>query len=145
MRRRWPTPIAAAVSRAAIRHSADWASSTTQLTTLAVGPSIDTLAAARTAVVAHRQAGEEQVAERRTRWTQDVQEARTRLDGLRERYREIKEQRERIEEQGPEGICPTCGRPLGKDYPAMVALLGRQMEEVETDGKYFGAAGVATG
>lgn len=111
----------------------------TQLTTLAVGPSTDTLIAARTVVLAHRQVGEEQITERRTRWTQDGQEARTKLDGLRERYREIKEQRERIEEQGPEGICPTCGRPLGKDYPAMVALLGRQMDEVETDGKYFSA------
>jgi DNA repair protein SbcC/Rad50 len=96
------------------------------------------LAAARAAVLAAREATEKDVAERRKRWTEDVQEARTKLAAFRERYREIKEQRDLVERQGAEGICPTCGRPLGDSFTGMLALLTRQQEEVQTDGTYFG-------
>jgi len=96
------------------------------------------LAAARAAALAAREATEKDVAERRKRWTEDVQEARTKLAAFRERYREIKEQRDLVERQGAEGICPTCGRPLGDSFTGMLALLTRQQEEVQTDGTYFG-------
>src|ERR1019366_5672110 len=43
-----------------------------------------------------------------------------------------------IERQGADGICPTCGRPLGDSFTGMLALLARQLEEVQTDGTYFG-------
>ncbi len=96
------------------------------------------LATARSTALAAREATEKDVAERRKRWTEDVQEARTKLAAFRERYRELKDQRDLIEEQGPEGICPTCGRPLGDSFTGMLALLARQLEEVQTDGTYFG-------
>jgi len=99
---------------------------------------VSALVTARAVALQQREAIETELTERRTRWTQDIQEARTKLDALRDRYRELKDQRELIERQGPDGICPTCGRPLGKDYLALVDLLGRQMEEAATDGKYFG-------
>ena len=67
-----------------------------------------------------------------------MQEARTKLVAFRERYKELKEQRDLIERQGAEGICPTCGRPLGDSFTGMLALLARQLEEVQTDGTYFG-------
>ena len=96
------------------------------------------LAAIRTVALAAREATEQNVAERRKRWTEDVQEARTKLAAFRERYRELKEQRDLVERQGAEGICPTCGRPLGDSFTGMLALLARQLEEVQTDGTYFG-------
>ena len=96
------------------------------------------LATARSTALAAREATEKDVAERRKRWTEDVQEARTKLAAFRERYRELKDQRDLIEKQGPEGICPTCGRPLGDSFTGMLALLARQLEEVQTDGTYFG-------
>ncbi|MGH7593702.1 MAG: AAA family ATPase [Gemmatimonadales bacterium] len=92
----------------------------------------------RTAALGARDAAEKLAAERRTRWTEDVQEARTKLTAFRERYKEIKEQRDLVEKQGPDGICPTCGRPLGNSFTGMLELLARQMEEVLTDGTYYG-------
>lgn len=96
------------------------------------------LGAARGTALAAREATEKDVAERRKRWTEDVQEARTKRDALRERFKELKEQRDLIQSQGAEGICPTCGRPLGESFTGMLELLTRQLEEVQTDGTYFG-------
>ena len=96
------------------------------------------LATGRVTAVAAREATEQEAAERRKRWTEDVQEARTKLAAFRERYRELKDQRDLIASQGAEGICPTCGRPLGDSFTGMLALLTRQLEEVQTDGTYFG-------
>jgi exonuclease SbcC len=96
------------------------------------------LGGARATALAAREATEKDAAEQRKRWTEDVQEARTKLAAFRERYRELKDQRDLIERQGAEGICPTCGRPLGDSFTGMLALLARQLEEVQTDGTYFG-------
>lgn len=96
------------------------------------------LVAARALVLKAREATEKDVAERRKRWAEDVQEARTKRDALRERFKELKDERDLIVSKGAEGICPTCGRPLGDSFAGMLALLTRQLEEVETDGKYFG-------
>ncbi len=107
---------------------------------LAAGPdaaALQVLAGARDAARTEREQAEETLAQQRTRWTEDVQEARTRLEGFRDRYRELGAQRALIEQQGPEGICPTCGRPLGADFRSLLELLGRQIEEVETDGQYY--------
>ncbi|HEY3934807.1 MAG TPA: SMC family ATPase [Gemmatimonadales bacterium] len=107
------------------------------LDALADAGNVAALTGARAEAIAAGDALDRQLNERRTRWTEDVQEARTKLDALRDRYRELKEQRDLIEQQGPEGICPTCGRPLGAALPGMLALLGRQMDEVQTDGTYY--------
>ncbi len=98
---------------------------------------VDRLLRARAEVLAVREAADRLTEERRTRWTQDDQEVRTRLEQFRDRYKELKEQRALLESQGPEGICPTCGRPLGKDFQALLDLLGRQLEEVAVDGQYL--------
>ncbi len=95
------------------------------------------LARDRDRAAADRDAVQGTVAQLRTRWAQDVQEARTRLEAFRDRYRELSAQRVLIEQQGPEGICPTCGRPLGADFRALLELLTRQIVEVETDGQYY--------
>ncbi len=80
-----------------------------------------------------------QLEERRTQWVQDKQEAHTKHQGLRDQYRELAEQREQIVKAGPEGACPTCGRPLGKDFASMLGVLDRQMEAVTQDGSFYRA------
>ncbi|MEP6591238.1 MAG: SMC family ATPase, partial [Gemmatimonadota bacterium] len=108
-----------------------------QLAALPDAVAVEALAGQRSALLAQREAIAQQIEERRTRWTQDAQEARTRLEQFRDRYKELKEQRALLESQGPEGICPTCGRPLGKEFQALLDLLGRQLEEVSVDGGYL--------
>jgi exonuclease SbcC len=108
-----------------------------ELAQLPAPETIAALASSRAETLNSREQVDQLLAERRTRWTQDVQEAKTRLEGYRDRYRELKEQRTAVEERGPDGPCPTCGRALGKDFSGLLELLGRQMEEVETDGQYF--------
>ncbi|MBA2292383.1 MAG: SMC family ATPase [Gemmatimonadales bacterium] len=108
-----------------------------QISLLATDEQVGALAAGRAEVGVVFEELERRRAERRTRWTQDDQEVRTKLAAFRERYRELEEQRALIDERGPEGICPTCGRPLGKDFTALLQLLGRQIDEVKVDGTYL--------
>lgn len=108
-----------------------------QVELLATDVQVGALAAGRAEVGVVFEELERKRAERRTRWTQDEQEVRTKLAAFRERYRELEEQRALIEERGPEGICPTCGRPLGKDFTTLLQLLGRQLDEVKVDGTYL--------
>lgn len=110
---------------------------TPQLAALPDSARVEQLMIARADTLILRDAADRQNEERRTRWTQDGQEVRTRLEQFRDRYRELKEQRELIESRGPEGICPTCGRPLGKDFQTLLDLLTRQLEEVAVDGQYL--------
>jgi exonuclease SbcC len=104
---------------------------------LANDEAVASLAETRQAALTAREQFDLRVGERRTRWKQDEQEAKTKLDVYRDRYKELREQRTAIEEAGPEGICPFCTRPLGDDFPRTVALLAAQMEEVEASGGYF--------
>ncbi|MGH7523168.1 MAG: AAA family ATPase [Gemmatimonadales bacterium] len=109
-----------------------------QVAALADPVRLGVLTEARATAARARESADRELNTRRTRWTQDVQEVRTKLDAFRDRYRELKEQRELIERQGSAGICPTCGRPLGAaDAARLLDLLGRQLDEVETDGTYF--------
>jgi len=73
----------------------------------------------------------------RTAWVRDAQDARTKRQGLLDQYQELKEQRQRIVEAGPEGDCPTCARPLGAEYGKVLALLDRQMEDVVANGNFY--------
>ncbi len=74
---------------------------------------------------------------KRTAWVRDAQEAQTKRQTLLEEYNELTEQRERIVETGPDGACPTCARPLGKDFEAVLGLLERQIEEVKDNGNFY--------
>jgi DNA repair protein SbcC/Rad50 len=73
----------------------------------------------------------------RTAWVQDAQDARTKRQGLLDQYQELKDQRQRIVKAGPEGDCPTCARPLGKEYGTVLQLLERQIEEVVANGNFY--------
>ena len=108
-----------------------------EIVTLATDEGVATLREARTTAMRHREALDARVNERRTRWNQDEQEARTKLDFYLERYRELDEQITAIQQAGPEGICPFCQRPLGQDAEHTLELLGAQMEETKASGRYY--------
>jgi exonuclease SbcC len=75
----------------------------------------------------------------RSSWDRDRQEAETKRLALRQQYVELQEQRERFVQLGADGICPTCARPLGESFRAVLDQLDAQLETVEMDGKYFKA------
>ena len=75
--------------------------------------------------------------ERRSTWDRDLQDARTKREALRDQYRDLREQLDRITQAGPEGACPTCARPLGAEYDNVIGVLDRQMQEVLFNGNYY--------
>jgi exonuclease SbcC len=105
-------------------------------------PPADELERARAALVELRTAVEsvdEAYKERRSTWDRDLQDARTKREALRDQYRDLKEQLDRITAAGPDGACPTCARPLGAEYDKVIGVLDRQLEEVRFNGNYFRA------
>jgi exonuclease SbcC len=103
-------------------------------------PEVDALERAQVSVVTVRQALDfslEALEARRTLWVQDAQAATTKREGLADQYRELVEQRERIVEAGQEGACPTCARPLGKEFESVLGVLDRQIEEVTFNGSFY--------
>ena len=88
--------------------------------------------------LAERLAAAERAAEEeRTAWVREKQYAETKRNELREQYKDVKQERDRIVELGPQGTCPTCKRPLGPEYEAVLAILDRQLEAIAHDGTYF--------
>jgi exonuclease SbcC len=79
----------------------------------------------------------EEAEEKRTAWVRDLQDARTKREGLLDQYKDLKEQQQRITAAGAEGICPTCARPLGKEYENVVGMLDRQLQDVLFNGNYY--------
>lgn len=88
--------------------------------------------------LAERLQAVERVAEdQRTAWVRDRQYAETKRTELLKQYEEVKEQRDQIVKLGPDGTCPTCKRPLGPEYAAVLGLLDAQLEVIKGDGTYF--------
>jgi exonuclease SbcC len=80
---------------------------------------------------------EEELEEQKTAWLRDRQDAQTKLQSYRDRGNELKEQIRQIRELGPEGTCPTCGRPVGDDYERLVDELEEQWSALVQDGKWW--------
>jgi len=74
---------------------------------------------------------------KKSAWLSDRQDAFTKLTGYRDRARELKGQIAEIERLGPEGTCPTCGRPVGKDYQRLLDELNDQLTVLVQDGKWW--------
>jgi exonuclease SbcC len=74
---------------------------------------------------------------RRTAWVREKQDAETQRKNLLAQHEDLREQRGRLETAGPDGKCPTCGRPLGDGYENVLELLIGQIEEVESQGKFY--------
>lgn len=77
------------------------------------------------------------VEESRTAWVRDAQDVKTKLENHLAQFKEFKEQLDQINKLGPDGACPTCTRPLGKEFENVKGLLERQLEAVADNGKYY--------
>jgi exonuclease SbcC len=75
--------------------------------------------------------------ERRTAWVRDSQDVKTKLENHVSQFNEFKEQLDQINKLGPDGACPTCTRPLGKEFEKVKGILERQLEAVAENGKYY--------
>ncbi|HLG06205.1 MAG TPA: SMC family ATPase [Gemmatimonadales bacterium] len=107
---------------------------------LAQIPAPEALAAAAAAKAAGLQELDRVKAEAeaaRSGWDRERQDAETQRRTLLGQHEDLVAQRKRLEAAGPGGDCPTCSRPLGDEYRSVMALLGRQMEEVSQQGKYY--------
>src|SRR5690606_19206418 len=88
-------------------------------------------------LLSERQAVADALAERRTAWLRDRQDAETKLQGYRDRAAELREQIRHLRETGEAGVCPTCRRPLGGELEGLVASLEEQFAEVTQDGRWW--------
>ncbi|HWO89409.1 MAG TPA: SMC family ATPase [Gemmatimonadales bacterium] len=77
--------------------------------------------------------------ERHARWVREKADADASRRALLEQFRDLEAQRDRIEKAGPQGACPTCGRPLGAEYSGVLELLAQQLEDVKQTGQYYRA------
>jgi exonuclease SbcC len=82
-------------------------------------------------------AQEQEFDDRQKAWVRDRQDAESKRQTLLDQYRDLEAQRKRIIEAGAAGACPTCGRPLGEEFGAVLELLATQLEEVRSNGQYF--------
>ncbi|MFQ6045293.1 MAG: AAA family ATPase [Gemmatimonadales bacterium] len=73
----------------------------------------------------------------RVEWVRNRQDAETKHLSLRDQYKDLRENRDRVIAAGAGGECPVCKRPLGEVYENTLATLERQLEEVEVKGKFF--------
>ncbi len=73
----------------------------------------------------------------RTTWIRDRQDVETKRQALRDQYKELKKERDAFVERGEDALCPTCQRPLGDSFRALLDQLDLQMENVIEDGRYF--------
>ncbi|HEX2090799.1 MAG TPA: SMC family ATPase [Longimicrobiaceae bacterium] len=80
---------------------------------------------------------EAELDEQKTAWLRDRQDAQTKLQNYRDRGNELREQIRQIRELGPEGKCPTCGRPVGDDYERLLEEMEEQWTGIVQDGKWW--------
>ena len=73
----------------------------------------------------------------RTEWVRDQQEALTKQESARAQYREVKQQRDRVADLGPESPCPICTRPLTDHFREVLDDLDAQLADIEVNGKYY--------
>lgn len=80
-----------------------------------------------------------QLEDARTEWVRDQQEAATKRDALRAQYLEVKQQRDRLADLGPESPCPICTRPLADHFREVLDDLDGKLTAIEVDGRYYAA------
>ncbi len=82
-------------------------------------------------------AREEEEERAHTEWVRTRQDVETKLDALREQYKDVQEHLEHVRTAGPDGECPTCRRALAEEYDTVLAALQSQLEEIELNGRFF--------
>jgi exonuclease SbcC len=80
---------------------------------------------------------EQEVEHQRAEWVREREAAATRRSELLKQYDEVKHHRDDIERLGPEGKCPTCGRPLGAEHAGVLHELEAQLVAIVDDGKWL--------
>jgi exonuclease SbcC len=75
--------------------------------------------------------------EKKNTWLRDRQDAETKLQNIRELAKELQEQVRQIRKLGPEGKCPTCGRPVGAGYAALLEQMEDKFQEAKQDGVWW--------
>ncbi|MEJ2216032.1 MAG: SMC family ATPase [Gemmatimonadota bacterium] len=79
----------------------------------------------------------QEATEQRDGWQQNRQEVETRLQTYRDRTAELQQQLDQLREEGPEGTCPTCKRPLHDHYDQVMRRLEDEWETLVQDGKWL--------
>jgi exonuclease SbcC len=108
-----------------------------KLSRLAQPPELD--AARRDLAAAHE--AMDQAARRREEqhaaWVRDKQDAETKREHLLRQRGDVAKQLRRLRDTGPTVVCPTCGKPLGKEYDAVLEDLQAQLDEIVLQGKFY--------
>ena len=73
----------------------------------------------------------------RTEWVRDRQEVMTKREALLQHYREVRGQRDKLSDLGPDSPCPTCTRPLADHFREVLDDLDGRLTAIEVDGKYY--------
>jgi exonuclease SbcC len=97
-------------------------------------------AAVRKALVSAHEAeakGARLVEERHGAWVREKQDAETKRAGLLQQHEDVEDQLRRLAASGPTVVCPTCGKPLGKEYGAVVEDLEARRDEILLQGKFY--------
>ncbi len=105
-------------------------------------PGSERLVAARTEIGAAEAALQQSATaaeELRNEMVREKQNAETMLKGLYAQHDEVKEQKQRLADAGAEGVCPTCGKPLGREYAAVLDDLEGRLVVIVADGKHYRA------
>jgi exonuclease SbcC len=83
------------------------------------------------------EAVEQQLQARTAAWVREKADADASRRQLLDQYKDLETQKERVVGAGEGGACPTCGRPLGGEYHAVLDLLEGQLAKVVDNGQYF--------
>ena len=80
---------------------------------------------------------ENRITELRTEWARDRQEAETKRQDFLAQHDELKKQREKIADLGPDGPCPICTRPLSDHFREVLDDIDGRMHEIVVNGRYY--------
>lgn len=75
--------------------------------------------------------------EARSRWVREKQDAETKRTALLKQHDDIHKRIKGLREAGPVSICPTCGKPLGKEYQTVLEELETTLAEVLQEGNFY--------
>lgn len=70
-------------------------------------------------------------------WARSRQEAESRLQGYRDRARELRERIQLLRTQGASARCPICRQSLEEAHPGLLTLLEEEWEDVVQDGTWW--------
>ncbi len=86
---------------------------------------------------ASAEALEAALAEAQAAWEREKADAAATRRGLLDQFGDLETQKERVVGAGEDGACPTCGRPLGREYASVLELLDTQLEGIRQNGLYY--------